>query len=255
MATKKIKEEDQFSATAISKKLEGLFELQSVDSQIDKLQILRGELPLEVTDLESEIDKLNEHLKSQSDIDEQLNNSISSQEQKIEEANALIEKYNKQQMKVRNNREFDAINKELEFQGLEIELSNKKIKGVGSELEENAEKIKLIKAKIRTKKKHLKNKKSELDVIIKSTEKEEDKLTSKKKKLQKNIEDRLMSVYDNLRTVSKNGLAVVKVERNACGGCFSSITSQHHLNIKLRKDILFCENCGRILVPDDIDQK
>ena len=112
-----------------------------------------------------------------------------------------------------------------------------------------------ILSKIRTKKKHLKNKKSELDVIIKSTEKEEDKLTSKKKKLQKNIEDRLMSVYDNLRTVSKNGLAVVKVERNACGGCFSSITSQHHLNIKLRKDILFCENCGRILVPDDIDQK
>ena len=254
MATKKNKEEDQFSAIAISKKLEGLYGLQEVDSQIDKLKILRGELPLEVEDLESEIEKLNEHLSNQTDVDSELNNAVSQQEQKIEDANVLIEKYNKQQMKVRNNREFDAINKELEFQGLEIELANKKIKGIGSDLEENSEKIKLIKAKIRTKKKHLKNKKSELDVIIKSTEKEEDKLNSKKKKLQKNIEERLLNAYDNLRMVSKNGLAVVKVERDACGGCFSSITSQHHLNIKLRKDILFCENCGRILVPDDIDQ-
>ena len=183
-----------------------------------------------------------------------MNDNVSAQQQKIKDAEALIEKYNKQQMKVRNNREFDAINKELEFQGLEIELSNKKIKVIESDLEQNAEKIKLLKAKIRAKKKHLKNKKGELDDIVKSTEKEETKLTSKKKKVQKDIEDRLIDAYSNLRLVSKNGLAVVKVERGACGGCFNSITSQHHLNIKLRKDILFCENCGRILVPDDIDQ-
>ena len=157
-------------------------------------------------------------------------------------------------MKVRNNREFDAINKELEFQGLEIQLSNKKIASFESELLENAEKVKLIKAKIRARKKHLKTKKSELDVIIQSTEKEEAKLVSKKKKLSKNIEDRLIDAYSNLRLSSKNGLAVVKVDRGACGGCFSSITSQHHLNIKMRKSISFCENCGRILVPDDIDQ-
>tara|TARA_B100001250_G_C19617924_1_gene708003 strand:- start:474 stop:947 length:474 start_codon:yes stop_codon:yes gene_type:complete len=157
-------------------------------------------------------------------------------------------------MKVRNNREFDAINKELEFQGLEIELSNKKIRSFESELVENTEKIKLIKAKIRARKKHLKNKKSELDNIIQSTEKEESKLVSKKKKTSKNIEERLINAYEDLRLASKNGLAVVKVDRGACGGCFNSVTSQHYLDIKMRKDISFCENCGRILVPDDIDQ-
>ena len=252
MAKIKIKEND-YSSEAIGAKLEGLYELQNVDSQIDKIKVLRGELPLEVTDLELEIEKLNERLVSQGSADDELNNSINQQNQKIQDANALIEKYNTQQMKVRNNREFDAINKELEFQGLEIELANKKIKSFELELVENADKIKLLKAKIRERKKHLKNKKSELDVIVKSTEKEEARLLTQKKKLTKNIDDRLMNSYEGIRLSSKNGLAVVKVKRNACGGCFSSVTAQHHLNIKMRKDILFCESCGRILVPDDID--
>mgnify|MGYP001212381880 CR=1 FL=1 len=253
MATKK-QIEDSYSTVAISKKLEGLFSLQVIDSKIDKLQILRGELPVEVSDLENEIENLNDHLRSQTDEESSLDNSILEQKQKIEDSNALIEKYNKQQMKVRNNREFDAINKELEFQELEIELSNKKIRSFESEVVENAEKIKLIKAKIRARKKHLKNKKSELDNIIQSTEKEESKLVSKKKKTSKNIEERLINAYEDLRLASKNGLAVVKVDRGACGGCFNSVTSQHYLDIKMRKDISFCENCGRILVPDDIDQ-
>ena len=244
-----------YSPTMVSDKLEVLYELQNVDSQIDKVRVLRGELPLEVEDLEVEIKKLNDRLEKQSDIESEFNNSIVLQENKIKEANALIKKYETQQMKVRNNREFDAINKEMEFQGLEIELANKKIKGVGVELEENAGKIKLIKAKIRERKKHLKKKKTELDSIIQSTEKEEAKLLSKKKKVSKLIPDSLMSSYDSIRLASRNGLAVVKVDRGACGGCFSSITSQHHLNIKLRKEIYFCENCGRILVPDDIDSK
>ena len=244
-----------YSPTMVSDKLEVLYELQNVDSQIDKVRVLRGELPLEVEDLEVEIKKLNDRLEKQSDIESEFNNSIVLQENKIKEANALIKKYETQQMKVRNNREFDAINKEMEFQGLEIELANKKIKGVGVELEENAGKIKLIKAKIRERKKHLKTKKTELDSIIQSTEKEEAKLLSKKKKVSKLIPDSLMSSYDSIRLASRNGLAVVKVNRGACGGCFSSITSQHHLNIKLRKEIYFCENCGRILVPDDIDSK
>lgn len=247
------KKEAKKTTNTINDKLEGLFGLQNVDSQIDKLKILRGELPLEVSDLELEIDKLNGHLETQSDVENDLNNSISSQKQKIEDANALIEKYNAQQMKVRNNREFDAINKELEFQGLEIELSNKKIKSIESDIDENANKIKILKAKIRERKKYLKVKKRELDDIVKSTEEQESKLNSKKKKLEKNIDDRLMDVYNNLRLTSKNGLAVVHVERGACGGCFSSITAQHNLNISLRKDILFCENCGRILVPSDIE--
>ena len=248
MAVKKTKETN----TTISEKLEGLFELQNVDSGIDKLQILRGELPLEVSDLEDQIDKLNNHLSDESDNEEKIKNLIIEQNQKIKDSETLIEKYNKQQMKVRNNREFDAINKELEFQALEIQLANKKIKSFESDLDENGDKIKLVKAKIRERKKFLKNKKDELDVIIKSTEKDEAKFNSQKKKISKGIEDRLLNIYNNLRTTSKNGLAVVKVDRGACGGCFSSITAQHNLNIKLRKDILFCENCGRILVPDDI---
>ena len=248
MAVKKTKETN----TTISEKLEGLFELQNVDSGIDKLQILRGELPLEVSDLEDQIDKLNNHLSDESDNEEKIKNLIVEQNQKIKDSETLIEKYNKQQMKVRNNREFDAINKELEFQALEIQLANKKIKSFESDLDENGDKIKLVKAKIRERKKFLKNKKDELDVIIKSTEKDEAKFNSQKKKISKGIEDRLLNIYNNLRTTSKNGLAVVKVDRGACGGCFSSITAQHNLNIKLRKDILFCENCGRILVPDDI---
>ena len=248
MAVKKTKGTN----TTISEKLEGLFELQNVDSGIDKLQILRGELPLEVSDLEDQIDKLNNHLSDESDNEEKIKNLIIEQNQKIKDSETLIEKYNKQQMKVRNNREFDAINKELEFQALEIQLANKKITSFESDLDENGDKIKLVKAKIRERKKFLKNKKDELDVIIKSTEKDEAKFNSQKKKISKGIEDRLLNIYNNLRTTSKNGLAVVKVDRGACGGCFSSITAQHNLNIKLRKDILFCENCGRILVPDDI---
>ena len=251
MPAKKTKEETK-KTSPINDKLEGLCELQDVDSKIDKLKILRGELPLEVSDLESEIEKLNEHLSTQVDDEAELNNSISAQKQKIEDANGLIEKYNTQQMKVRNNREFDAINKELEFQSLEIELSNKKINSIELDISTHADKIKLLKAKIKGRKKYLKVKKSELDTIIQSTEKDETKLNSKKKKLQKNIDDRLISIYENLRSTSKNGLAVVHVERGACGGCFSSITAQHSLNIKLRKDILFCENCGRILVPGDM---
>ena len=249
--TKKI--ESDYSSSAISAKLESLFQLQLIDSKIDKLKTLRGELPLEVSDLEAELEKLNERLEKQESIDSGINESISTQEQKIKNATDLIEKYNTQQMKVRNNREFNAINKELEFQALEIELANKKIKNYGVEIDENAEKIKLIKAKIRERKKHLKNKKSQLSDIVKSTEKDEEKLLKTRKKSEKNVDSKLMHAYLSIRSTSNNGLSVVKINRNACGGCFSSITPQHALNIRMRKEISFCENCGRILVPDDID--
>jgi len=254
MAKTKTKE-SSYSSVAISAKLESLHQLQIIDSQIDKLKILRGELPLEVSDLELEIDKLNDRLNNQVAIEEEFKNAINDQDQKIKDATALIEKYDSQQMKVRNNREFNAINKELEFQALEIELAKKKIKNSEEEINENADKIKLIKAKIRERKKHLKNKKSQLSDIIKSTEKEETQLLSKKKKAEKNIDSSLVDEYNSIKLASKNGLSVVKIDRDACGGCFSSITAQHALNIRMRKEIYFCENCGRILVPEDIDTK
>ena len=252
MAKTKTKE-SSYSSAAISAKLESLYQLQTIDSKIDKLKILRGELPLEVSDLESEIEKLNDRLSNQVTIEEEFQNSINDQEQKIKDATALIEKYNSQQMKVRNNREFNAINKELEFQALEIELAKKKIKNSDVEIAENGDKIKLIKAKIRERKKHLKNKKSQLSDIIKSTEKEEDQLLSKRKKAEKSIDSSLVDAYSSIRLSSKNGLSVVKIDRDACGGCFNSVTAQHSLNIRMRKEIYFCENCGRILVPEDID--
>ena len=254
MAKTKTKE-SSYSSVAISAKLESLHQLQIIDSQKDKLKILRGELPLEVSDLELEIDKLNDRLNNQVAIEEEFKNAINDQDQKIKDATALIEKYDSQQMKVRNNREFNAINKELEFQALEIELAKKKIKNSEEEINENADKIKLIKAKIRERKKHLKNKKSQLSDIIKSTEKEETQLLSKKKKAEKNIDSSLVDEYNSIKLASKNGLSVVKIDRDACGGCFSSITAQHALNIRMRKEIYFCENCGRILVPEDIDTK
>ena len=254
MAKTKTKE-SSYSSSAISAKLESLYQLQIIDSQIDKLKILRGELPLEVSDLELEIEKLNDRLNKQAEVEDEFKNLINDQEEKIKNANALLEKYNSQQMKVRNNREFNAINKELEFQALEIELANKKIKNADVEISENADKIKLIKAKLRERKKHLKNKKSQLSDIIKSTEKEEEKLLSKKKKAEKSIDTSLVDDYNSIRLSSKNGLSVVKIDRDACGGCFSSITAQHSLNIRMRKEIYFCENCGRILVPEDIDAK
>tara|TARA_Y100000589_G_scaffold72287_1_gene64956 strand:- start:14471 stop:15235 length:765 start_codon:yes stop_codon:yes gene_type:complete len=251
----KTTQEDNYSTDAISLKLESLYTLQNIDSEIDRITVLRGELPVEVADLKEEIEKLNERLEKQQTLDDEINSHIENERQKIDQSNSLIEKYNAQQMKVRNNREFDAINKELEFQALEIELSNKKIKSYELDVDSNADKVKLLKAKIKERKKHLKNKNSELADIIKSTEDEEKKLISKKKKCVKLIEPRLYNSYENLRQTSKNGLAVVKIDRGACGGCFNSVTSQHNLNIKLRKNILFCESCGRILVPDDIDQQ
>lgn len=248
------KQTNSSSSSIISDKLEALYELQNIDSQIDKIKILRGELPMEVADLEAEIAKLTERLSKYSDVEIELKQSLSNHNQTILDAKALIEKYDAQQSKVRNNREFNAINKEVEFQGLEIELANKKIKSLESETEDNAEKIKLLKAKIRERKKHLKYKKEQLSVIIQSTEKDESKLLTKKKKAAKSIDVKFTDIYESIRSSSKNGLAVVKVERNACGGCFSSITAQHFIDVKGRKKISFCENCGRILVPSDIDE-
>jgi predicted nucleic acid-binding Zn-ribbon protein len=242
-----------YSTDAIGIKLEGLFQLQNIDTSIDNLKILRGELPLEIDDLVTEIASLNDRLLKQNTVEEELKDSISQQQQKIKASEALIEKYNTQQSKVRNNREFNAINKELEFQSLDIELSNKKIKSFDDEVTSNKLKIKLLKAKIKERKKHLKAKKDELSAIVKSTEKDEKKLLSDKKKTEKLIEDKSLRAYNSIRSSSKNGLAVVKVARDACGGCFNSITAQHRLNIQMRKDVLFCESCGRILVPNDID--
>tara|TARA_B100001029_G_C15038499_1_gene441863 strand:- start:468 stop:1223 length:756 start_codon:yes stop_codon:yes gene_type:complete len=246
MATKKTLEE-----VSVSEKIDNLGALQEIDTLIDNIKILRGELPLEVQNLEDEIAGLNTRKKTFEDQISENKENIKNQKKTSEEANELIKKYEKDQMKVRNNREFDAINKELEFQRLEIELADKKIKEFDSS---NSEKKKIIdetKTKIKENDIRLEEKKKELDQIIKQTSEEEDKLLKKRSRINKKIEQRLLDAYERIRSNSRNGLAVVTVERNACGGCFNRVTPQQVLEVQNRKKIIACEHCGRIFIPSE----
>ena len=242
MATKK----EVIKELSISDKLDQLTHLQNIDSSIDEIKILRGELPLEVKDLEDEVEGLTKRLENfQNEVDEKKEN-IKKQKELSKEAGLLIEKYEKDQMKVRNNREFDAINKELEYQKLEIQLSEKKIKEAEDFIGDQKTNLSDTKSRIKERKSSLKEKKSELDKIIQKTEKDEAKLERGKLKIKKEIEDRLLMAYDRIRSNSRNGLAVVSINRGACGGCFNKVTSQQELEVRNRKKILVCEHCGRI---------
>ncbi len=231
---------------SISEKLDQLTNLQTIDSSIDEIKILRGELPLEVQDLEDEVEGLTKRLeKFENEVAEKKEN-IKTQKEVRKEAGSLIEKYEKDQMKVRNNREFDAINKELEYQKLEIQLADKKIKEAEEFIDNQKTNLSETKSKIKERKSTLKEKKSELEKIIQKTEKDEAKLERGKAKIKKTIEERLLMAYDRIRSSSRNGLAVVSINRGACGGCFNKVTSQQELEVKNRKKILVCEHCGRI---------
>ncbi len=242
MTNKKVEKKE----LSTSEKLDQLTMLQDMDSSIDELKILRGELPLEVQDLEDEVEGLTTRLENFQNETNQKKEDIDHQNGVKKEADLLIKKYEKDQMKVRNNREFDAINKELEYQKLEIELADKKIKEAENFIDEQKSNISGTKSRIKERKATLKLKKSELDDIIKKTEKDEDKLEKKKTKIRKQIEERLIVAYDRIRSNSRNGLAVVEINRGACGGCFNKVTSQQELEVRTKKKILVCEHCGRI---------
>ncbi len=245
MATKKAEQQE----LTVAEKLEQLSMLQKLDSSIDEIKILRGELPLEVQDLEDEVEGLTKRLENfQNEVDEKKDN-INNQNEAKKEAELLIKKYEKDQMKVRNNREFDAINKELEYQTLEIELADKKIKESEIFIEDQKTNVSSTKSRIKERKSILKEKKSELDDIIKKTEKDEEKLERKRNKIKKQIEERLIFAYERIRSSSRNGLAVVEINRGACGGCFNKVTSQQEMEVKNKKKILVCEHCGRIFCP------
>lgn len=237
---------------SVEEKLQALYKLQLVDSEIDKIRTLRGELPLEVQDLEDEvagldtrINKLNEELKS-------LEDTVTSKNNEIIDSLALIKKYEEQQNNVRNNREFDSLSKEIEYQTLEIELCNKKIKEFAVKKEEKQAIATESITSFDEMKGDLENKKSELDSIIEDTRKEEETLLKDSDKIETTIEERLVSAYKRIRQNARNGLAIVSVQRNACGGCFNQIPPQRQLDIKSRKKIIVCEYCGRILVDDEI---
>jgi predicted nucleic acid-binding Zn-ribbon protein len=236
----------------VEEKLRSLYDLQLVDSRIDEIRNVRGELPLEVEDLEDEVAGLNRRLeKLDADI-EVIDNDIKNKKNQIEESKTTIKKYSEQQKNVRNNREFNALSKEVEFQELEIELSEKHINEYKVKIEQKKEVITQTKEKLAEREAHLKHKKSELDEILKETEKEEQALIDKSKEYEKNIEDRLVIAYKRIRTNVKNGLAVVPVERGASGGSFFTIPPQVIMEIAGRKKIITDEHSGRILVDEEL---
>lgn len=239
----------------ISERLKLLYTLQQVDSEIDHIKILRGELPLEVQDLEDEVAGLETRIKKAEEEVKNLENEIAGKKNEIKEAEALIKKYEAQQMNVRNNREFDSLSKEIEYQTLEIELCNKKIKEFTGSIDEKKQSIEKAKQLLEERATDLKNKKEELDSIIAETQKEEEKLIAKSKDIELKIEPRLLTAYKRIRTNARNGLAVVTVQRGACGGCFNKIPPQRQLDIKTHKKIIVCEYCGRILVDEEITEE
>ena len=237
---------------SIEEKLAALHQLQIVDSEIDKIRTVRGELPLEVQDLEDDVLGLETRLsKIQSELDDQ-ETLISKRKLKIEEATELVKKYTKQLDSIKNNREYDSLNKEIEFQNLEVELAEKKIRESQAKSSQFSDSKNIITESIEEKKAIFDEKKTELDNIVAETQKDEDVLIKKSEKAQKIVDQRLLTAYSRIRTNSKNGLAVVSVDRDACGGCFSKIPPQRQLDIKAHKKIIVCEHCGRILIDANI---
>ena len=239
---------------SVKEKLTALYDLQQVDTDIDKIKILRGELPLEVQDLEDEIEGLETRVGNIEAEVKTLQEAVSKKNNEVANAQALIKKYEEQQNNVRNNREFDSLSKEIEFQTLEIELAEKRKKEFIEQVEEKEVLIADSTVVLDERKGDLTNKKSELDEIISDTKKEEEKLDKKRNDIENMIEPRLYIAYDKIRNNARNGLAVVTVERDACGGCFNKIPPQRQLDIASRKKIIVCEYCGRILVNTDKEE-
>jgi predicted nucleic acid-binding Zn-ribbon protein len=238
---------------SVEEKLSSLVKLQKIDSKLDGLQILKGELPIEVSDLEDEIAGLNAR---QNRIEEEMNGIqqfIEDKKTLIKDSQELIKKYEKQSDNVKNNREFEAINKEIEMQTLEVKLAEKHIKDATEDIAEKAKQLELAKKAVATKEGNLKGKKSELEKIIAETDKEEKNYNKQAAAAREQVDERLLVSYDRIRKNYRNGLAVVPVERDSCGGCFNAIPPQKQSDIKQRKKIIVCENCGRILVDDELN--
>ncbi|MDR1339315.1 MAG: C4-type zinc ribbon domain-containing protein [Prevotellaceae bacterium] len=239
----------------IEDKLKALYQLQRVHSEIDKINILRGELPLEVQDLEDEIAGLHTRIKNFQDEIKQMDAAVASKKNEIVNAQNLIKKYQEQQNNVRNNREFDSLSKEIEFQTLEIELCEKRIREFSAQSAEKQDTINVAKKLMDERNVDLKSKQNELSEITSDTEKEEQHLLKKVAEIEAMIEPRLINAYKRIRSNARNGLAVVTVQRDACGGCFANIPPQRQLDIRSRKKVIVCEYCGRILVGNPDEEK
>ncbi len=248
---KKIKK----TTASIEDKLKALHQLQIIDTEVDKIRIVRGELPLEIEDLKDLMAGLNTRLENFNEELTAINDNIAANKNSVALATDAISKYEKQLKNIKNNREFTSLTKEVEFQNLEIQIAEKhKIQNKANALHKT-EIINACSAQIKEKEEELKLKQSELDKIIKETEKEEVSLMKDSAEAEKIIDKRLLNAYKRIRNKVANGLAVVSVQRNACGGCFSQIPPQRQLDIQMHKKIIICEHCGRVMIDSNILKK
>jgi len=239
----------------VEERLRALYDLQLIDSRVDEIRNVRGELPLEVRDLEDEVEGFKLRLQKLEDSLTDIDNQIKAKKNLIEEAKVLIKKYNEQQKNVRNNREFNSLAKEVEFQELEIQLAEKHINEFKAQIERKKEVIDGTKERLKEREDHLKHKKGDLDAILAETEKEEKVLLEKSEEYKTKIEERLAKAYTKIRTNVKNGLAVVPIERGASGGSYFTIPPQVQVEIASRKKIITDEHSGRILVDAELAEE
>lgn len=236
----------------VEEKLETLYKLQTTLSAIDEKRTLRGELPLEVQDLEDEIAGLTTRVEKIKGEIEDFQQAVTQKKAEIAAAQISVKKYNEQLDDVQNNREYDTLKKEIEFQTLEIELCNKKIREAATKVEERKSDLKRAEEQIDDRKQALEEKKNELDEIIEETRAEEERLRDKAKDLEMKVEPRLLTSFKRIRKNARNGLGIVYVQRDACGGCFNKIPPQRQLDIKMHKKIIVCEYCGRIMIDPEL---
>lgn len=249
MATDKAKQEKELT---VEERLKALYALQTILSNVDRIKTLRGELPLEVQDLEDEVAGLETRiLKYKSDLDS-LAECINKQNRAVAEANALIEKYTSQQDNVRNNREYDFLSKEIEFQQLNIELANKRINEFNQQIVAKKNEVATAEENLADRNHILEEKQNELEQIISETKQDEEKLREQAKKLESKIDAKLLTAFKRIRKNARNGLGVVYIQRNACGGCFNRIPAQRQAEIKTHKKIIVCEYCGRIMIDPEL---
>ncbi len=252
MSTKKMTDTPDYS---MEERIISLYELQKIESKIDEVNKLKGELPLEVQDLEDDVAGLKTRLENINAEIEQLENLTKQRKREIEQAKDSIVKFEEQQNNVRNNREFDSLSKEIEYQKLEIELCEKRLKEYAVEVKVKRKQVEDVEAALADREIDLEHKKGELAVIDEETAKEIEQLEAQSLKAQARIDQRLLERYKKLRNNARNGLAVVTVRRDACGGCNNRIPPQRQYDIRTSKKIIDCEYCGRILVSDELDNK
>ena len=250
MATDKTTQDKELT---VEERLKALYELQTILSKIDRIKIIRGELPLEVQDLEDEIAGLETRIQNYKDEVNNLNQGIREQHKAIDEAAALIDKYTQQQDNVRNNREFDFLSKEIEYQHLNIELAEKKINDFTQQIEQKHADVDVAANHLADRQHILEEKKGELNEIVSETKQDEEKLREQAKKLEVKFDDeRLLSAFKRIRKNARNGLGIVYIQRNACGGCFNRIPPQRQMEIKMHKKVIVCEYCGRIMIDPEL---